>query len=94
MRFNKKGDEFVEAAIVLPLVILISIAIIVLCIHFYKCLEMQVDMHEELNYLYGESEIIFEEASSIRIVGETELTAERYIISETKILRASEFLDI
>ena len=48
MRMNKKGEEIVEAAIVLPLVLLAILSMILLLIYFYSCLQTQIDVHHVL----------------------------------------------
>ncbi|MGN1382183.1 MAG: hypothetical protein ACI4W2_05125 [Eubacterium sp.] len=48
MRMNKKGEEMVEAAIVLPLVLLAILSMILLLVYFYTCLQTQIDLHHVL----------------------------------------------
>ncbi len=45
---NKRGEEIVEASIVLPLVILVILSMILLLIYFYACLQTQIGVHKEL----------------------------------------------
>ncbi|MFC2662982.1 MAG: hypothetical protein ACFNYI_07560 [Eubacterium sp.] len=45
---NKRGEEIVEAAIVLPLVILAILSMILLLVYFYSCLQTQIDVHHVL----------------------------------------------
>lgn len=48
MRMNKKGEEIVEAAIVIPLVIFAILSMILLLVYFYSCLQTQIDVHHVL----------------------------------------------
>ncbi len=45
---NRKGNETVEAAIVLPVFILIILSLIMLMIYFYARLDVQCGVHSEL----------------------------------------------
>ena len=45
---NKRGDETVEAAIVLPVMILTILSLILLMIYFYARLETQCSVHDYL----------------------------------------------
>ncbi len=89
---SKKGSEFVEAAISMQLIILISIAIVLLCMHFYRCLDIQVRMHGELNDLSATNENIYSEASKNEIIGISEITANKILLDESKIIRAGEVI--
>ncbi len=89
---SKKGSEFVEAAIVMPLVILISIGIILLCVHFYWCLDTQVMLHNELNDISGNSERIYHKVSKEEIIGISEITVTKNFLSESKIIRTGEII--
>lgn len=45
---NKRGDEIVEATIVLPVIILAILSMIMLMIFFYACLNAQMEVHQKL----------------------------------------------
>lgn len=45
---NKKGNEIVEATIVLPIIILTVLSMIMLLIYFFACLSTQMDVHGRL----------------------------------------------
>ena len=45
---DRKGDEMVEAAIVLPILILVILSLVLTTLFFYRTLETQVNLHMEL----------------------------------------------
>jgi hypothetical protein len=45
---NKRGDEIVEAAIVLPVIILTILSMIMLLLFFFACLTAQMEVHQKL----------------------------------------------
>ena len=45
---SRRGSEIVEAAVVMPLVILAVLSMILLQVFFYQCLLVQVRLHEDL----------------------------------------------
>ena len=45
---NKRGDEIVEAAMVLPILILTILSLILLIVYYFACLNVQVDLHRQM----------------------------------------------
>lgn len=45
---SKRGEEMVEAAIVLPILILIILSLIMLIMYYFSCLENQIKVHDSL----------------------------------------------
>lgn len=45
---DRKGEEMVEAAIVLPILILVILSLVLTTLFFYRTLETQVNLHMEL----------------------------------------------
>lgn len=101
---SKKGSEMVEAAIVIPIIILTFLSMIMLIIYFYSCLICHVDLEYELIKKERNSNAIFErlqetEDVSKKIGGAVlffmrkEYDAEIYCLNETKMIRLGEFLD-
>ncbi|MGI6177072.1 MAG: hypothetical protein ACOYJO_01260 [Eubacterium sp.] len=98
---NKKGSEMVEAAIVLPLVILILVSFVGITAHFYKCLRAQNDLQEQAFKEIERSNAIFKiEKYSDKIssfpggvledVFEEDVSARFYVIDEAAIVRIGE----
>lgn len=58
-KFNKKGSEFVEGAMVLPIIILIIVSLIGALIFCYESLEKQCDLHSQLIEMAEQNESIF-----------------------------------
>ena len=53
---NKKGEELVEATMVLPIVIIITFIIIRFSIYYYQILDTRVNLHRDiLNEAYSNS---------------------------------------
>lgn len=46
--FNRKGEEMVEASIVLPIVILVIMLLIRLCTFYLECLISQTNLHYQM----------------------------------------------
>lgn len=56
---DRKGEEMVEAAIVLPVLILIILSMIWITLFFYRSLEAQVSMHRDLTRRSADSTKLF-----------------------------------
>ncbi len=56
---NKRGEEIVEAAMVLPILILIAFTLMLVMIHFYTYHQGQIGLHKELIFWSQESEAVF-----------------------------------
>lgn len=65
---SRRGSEIVEAAVVMPLVILAVLSMILLQVFFYQCLLVQVRLHEDLTDRAVHSRKLFcvEQASASR----------------------------
>lgn len=46
--FDKRGEEIVEASIVLPIIILVIILLIRLCTFYLECLISQTNLHSQM----------------------------------------------
>ena len=58
-KWNKRGESTVEAAIVIPVVILLILSMIIMLIYFYEGLHVQAKMHERLSQKAMNSKVIF-----------------------------------
>lgn len=98
---NKKGDEIVEAAMVLPILILTILSLILLIVYYFSCLNAQVDLHRQMVKDAMYSETVFEiqnktkETSSeiggvISMIMSKKLEGKIYMINEADIIRAGE----
>lgn len=56
---NKRGESIVEAAIVIPVVILMILSMIILLIHFHKGMNTQTGLHEKLSGKAMKNDLIF-----------------------------------
>lgn len=56
---SRQGDEFIEAALVLPTLILTVLSMILLIMHFYLCLDTQIQVHGNLMKEVSESKALF-----------------------------------
>ena len=54
MMVNKKGEEMVEAAMILPLLILMILSMLFVMIHDYDIHQKQLASHEELIHLWDQ----------------------------------------
>lgn len=98
---NKKGEELIEAALVLPIVILTIISMLMLLIYFFSCLNSQVDLHRELlaeisrqDYTYriiqNKKETSKKTGGLVNIILHKDCVAEVYVIRESFLIRAGE----
>lgn len=56
---DKRGESIVEAAIVIPVVILMILSMIILLIHFHKGMNAQTGLHEKLSGKAMKNDLIF-----------------------------------
>lgn len=56
---NKRGESIVEAAIVIPVVILMILSMIILLLHFHKSMNAQTELHEKLSGKAMKNDLIF-----------------------------------
>ncbi|MGN0659304.1 MAG: hypothetical protein ACI4LA_06825 [Emergencia sp.] len=103
MMSNRRGDEFVEAAMVLPVLLLTILSLIMLMIYYYSCLQAQTQMHGQMLEEMLRSEAVFDiiknktETSSkmggiTGIILNRNLEGRLYVISEADIIRAGGLL--
>ena len=94
----------VEGTIVIPLVILLVLSMILLVLHFYRCLAVQTDVHRELMakpiervLLYDEKTLTKHVASKggglITRIFRKSITGKYYLINEVNLVRAGDFID-
>lgn len=102
MYFNKKGEEFVEAAIVLPLIFLMILGIIGVLLHLYNVEKKQSDCHNKVIMDISREQHIFgvksdENSVSTNIAGIAPMTLKNtkkvkaYILNPSKALRIGDF---
>ncbi len=100
---NKRGDEIVEAAMVLPILILTILSLILLIVYYFACLNVQVDLHRQMVRDAMHSEPVFEiknkkeETSSeiggvISMIMSKQINGKIYMINEADIIRAGEMM--
>lgn len=99
---NRRGDEIVEAAMVLPIMILTILSLILLMIYFYARLETQCELHRELIESAQNSSAVYtyiedrkKTSSGLGGVTSMILTSECEdgirVIDEAKIIRMGDF---
>lgn len=102
---NRRGDEFVEAAMVLPVLILTILSMILLMLFFFSCLQDQTDMHRSMLARSAGSEKTFQVCrDSVRTSrhagGIVDMLLRRdtagrlYIIDEADFIRAGDLLEL
>lgn len=102
---NKKGAQIVEAAVVLPILILTILSLILLLVYYFTCLNDQTGLHEDMLRYVQESEKIFEiyennTETSKRISGLVHMLMGKesagsvYVIHHTDFIRAGEMIGI
>ncbi|MBQ1406849.1 MAG: hypothetical protein IIY88_01820 [Eubacterium sp.] len=103
MTTNKKGSEIVEAAIVLPVLILSILSMLMLLIYEFSALTGQIDMHKKLTndavaskrtfHVLRETENASKDVSGIiSIVLKKEIKAVCYEICEAKAMLLGEVI--
>lgn len=104
-RRNKRGEEMVEASIVLPVLILTILSLILLILYYYACLNCQVELHGELISDTENRKAVFkvvekrETVSSeiggvISMIMQKEITASAYAIGPADMIRAGELIGL
>lgn len=98
---NKRGDEIVEASIILPIIILTILSMIMLMVFFFACLSTQMSVHQKLiNKALANKSIISisrcRETSERKVGGaismlmEKEISSRCYLINEVTAIRLGE----
>lgn len=102
MKFNDKcGYQLVEASIMMPLIILVSVSIVFLIVFFYECLNRQCLMHEELiaaenqsKELHKTLEDVYVQEGHIKgirdMLLQREISGKIYLINESMAVRIGE----
>lgn len=104
-RMGKCGTDLVEAAIVLPVLILVILSLILLMVYFYHCLTSQTALHAELLTKSAQSDAVFKTLEQSRQVSEklgglsavlmeTCIKARCYVFAPAAILRTGELIGI
>ncbi|MDY6037829.1 MAG: hypothetical protein SPI74_02340 [Eubacterium sp.] len=99
LKISKNGGEYVEAAVVLPILILLIISMIGTMVFFYSCANKQMKLHksslaktEETTLLFKKEKNIEETSSSIsgvaKVLLKDDIYASIYLINETNLIRA------
>lgn len=94
----------VEGTIVIPLVILLVLSMILLVLHFYRCLAVQTDVHTELLAKPIEKVLLYDQETLTRRVASKggglvtrifrkSITDRYYLINEVNLIRAGDFFD-
>lgn len=100
---NRKGDEIVEAAMVLPILILTILSLILLMVYYFSCLNTQVDLHRQMIEDGMHVDTVFEiktkkeETSSeiggvISMIMSKEIEGRVYMINEANLIRLGEMI--
>ena len=100
---KKRGEEIVEAVMVLPILILTILSLILLIVYYFSCLNTQVSLHKQLIQDAMYSKAIFEienkteETSSeiggvVSMVMSKKLAGRIYRINEADLIRAGEMM--
>ena len=101
---DRKGEEMVEAAIVLPILILVILSLVLTTLFFYRTLEAQVNLHMELtgrsitgNQLYkvekGTTGTELEIRGAFNDVFASRRTGACYVINMAPLLRMGKRID-
>ena len=104
MKINRKGEEMVEAALVLPVVILTIISMLMLMVYFFSCLNNQVSLHSELIAKQCEEETVLKTIkntteTSDRTGGLVSVLMHRktegrvYALRESRLIRTGEIIN-
>ncbi|MFR7989820.1 MAG: hypothetical protein ACLU5F_04415 [Anaerovoracaceae bacterium] len=100
---NRRGDEIVEAAMVLPVLILTVLSLILLLIYFFSCLSAQVELHGQMAEESIASEKTFDiikkkTETSSKVGGAVDLILKKetegriYVVSGADIIRAGKLI--
>jgi len=89
---NKKGEEMVEAAMVLPLLILTVLSLILLILYYYCALDCQINLHRNQRTEASGSKAVYkvikdEESVSSEMGGIVTMVMRKEIKSELHVLR-------
>ena len=100
---NKQGGEYVEASIVLPLLVLLIVSMIYAMIFFFSHTDRQMKLHKASldkaktsSSLFKKEKYKVEDSSSIsgaaRVLLSKDIYADIYFINEADLVRAGKFV--
>ena len=98
MLMNKKGGEYVEASIVLPLLVLLIVSMIYAMMFFYGHADRQMKLHKAKtsSSLFKKEKYKVEDSSLIsgaaRVLLRKDIYADIYLINEADLVRAGNFV--
>lgn len=103
MLMNKKGGEYVEASIVLPLLVLLIVSMIYAMMFFYGHADRQMNLHKvsldkakTSASLFKKEKYKVEDSSLIsgaaRVLLRKDIYADIYLINEADLVRAGNFV--
>ncbi len=103
MMVNKRGEQMVEAAMVLPLLILVILSILFVMIHDYDMHQKQITAHKELIQLWDQPTTVLKIKkktieTSTKISGAVNFpmkesrTCRSYMLSPTSCIRVGEMI--
>lgn len=89
---SKKGSEYVEASLIIPLIVGITIFFIIISIEFYSCLLAQMNLHKDILKEVGTSQATFrvvnkEENLQLSLIGKKKIAVQGYVINEALLVR-------
>lgn len=101
---NKRGEEFVEASLVLPVLIFTIISMICLCVYYYQDISNETQMHMDAVNLAMQKDSIFnikykksETSRDIQGIIQSHMGRKSqcrvYIMKEADIIRNGEMVD-
>ena len=100
---SKRGEEMVEAAMILPILVLIIFSMILFMLYQYQCHQNQIALHHDLIQTLDESDVVFdievmENQTIAHIAGAVDLNVEKnqkeriYLFSAAECIRIGEML--
>lgn len=103
MLMNKKGGEYVEASIVLPLLVLLIVSMIYAMMFFYSHADRQMKLHKvsldkakASSSLFKKEKYKVEDSSLIsgaaRVLLRKDINADIYLINEADLVRVGKFV--
>ena len=103
MQRNKRGEEMVEAAMVLPILLLLILSLLMVMLYHYDCHQAQMKMHQSLIAEVNESDTILDikknktETSSaiaglVQMVVQDEVESRVYLLQEATWIGIGEML--
>lgn len=102
---SKRGEEMVEAALVLPLLILTILSLILLILYYHTALQSQTELHSRLLAEAAESKAVYkriedskrvssEMGGIVSMVMKKEIDSSIYVLRPAAILRTGELIGL